>query len=185
MISNLRIIKNIQSLKVIIIFLEVNKLDEPFIKQLVLIARGISKDIDPYELVNSCFEYLQKNWKKYENHPNLTAIAVLKMKNIVIDEYRKTKKNQSLSQLETEKEFEIEDRNIIPNEDRLEMKFKLEAVSKIIQHMDEKCKEILSLRSAELSMKEIQMIIGVDSEGTVLSRLSGCRKELRLRFKDD
>lgn len=107
------------------------------------------------------------------------------MKNISIDEFRKTKKNQSLTDLETDKEFEIEDKNIIPNEDRLEMKFKFEAVSTIIQNMGEKCKEILSLAAEQLSMKEIQMIIGVDSEGTVLSRLSNCRKELRLKFKND
>jgi len=181
----LEIIKNIQLYWVVIIFFTVNKLDEPFIKRLVLIARGISKEIDPYELVNSCFEYLKKNWEKYENHPNLIAIAVLKMKNISIDEFRKTKKNQSLTDLETDKEFEIEDKNIIPNEDRLEMKFKFETVSAIIQNMGEKCKEILSLAAEQLSMKEIQMIIGVGSEGTVLSRLSNCRKELRLKFKND
>lgn len=56
----MEIIKNIQLYWVVIIFFTVNKLDEPFIKRLVLIARGISKEIDPYELVNSCFEYLKK-----------------------------------------------------------------------------------------------------------------------------
>ena len=183
--ANLRTDRNIQLFVVKIIFLIVNKLDEPFIKRLVFIARGISRDMDPYELVNSCFEYLQKNWKKYENHPNLIAIAVLKMKNIAIDEFRRTKKSQSLTELETEKEFEIEDKNIISNEDRLEIKFKFETISKIIRNMGEKCREILSLAAEQLSMKEIQLIIGVNSEGTVLSRLSNCRKELRSKFKDD
>jgi len=107
------------------------------------------------------------------------------MKNIAIDEFRRTKKSQSLTELETEKEFEIEDKNIISNEDRLEIKFKFEAISKIIRNMGEKSREILSLAAEQLSMKEIQLIIGVNSEGTVLSRLSNCRKELRSKFKDD
>jgi hypothetical protein len=59
-----------------------NSLNQDFIKSLVVIAAGISKNSDPYELVNGAFEYIKKNWEKYEEHPNLTAIAVLKMKGL-------------------------------------------------------------------------------------------------------
>ena len=73
----------------VIIFFVKNKLDEDFIKSLVVIASGICRGNDPYELVNGAFEYLKKNWDKYEEHPNLKAIAVLKMKGLFIDEIRK------------------------------------------------------------------------------------------------
>ena len=74
-----------------IIYLMKNNLNEDFIKSLVVIAAGISKNSDPYELVNGAFEYIKKNWEKYEEHPNLKAIAVLKMKGLFIDEIRKNK----------------------------------------------------------------------------------------------
>ena len=56
------------------------KLDENFVKSLVLIAQGISKGkCDPYDLVNGAMEYLIKNKEKYMDHPNIKALAVLKM----------------------------------------------------------------------------------------------------------
>ena len=66
-------------------------LNESFIKSLVLIAQGIAKgNCDPYELVNGAVEYLIKNKDKYKDHPNLKAIAVLKMKGLFIDHIRKS-----------------------------------------------------------------------------------------------
>ena len=47
-----------------IINLMKNSLSHDFIKSLVVIATGISKNSDPYELVNGVFEYLKKNWDK-------------------------------------------------------------------------------------------------------------------------
>ena len=41
-----------------------NRLDQEFIKSLVVIAAGISRNSDPYELVNGVFEYLKKNWER-------------------------------------------------------------------------------------------------------------------------
>ena len=131
-----------------IIYLMKNKLNEDFIKSLVVIAAGISKNSDPYELVNGAFEYIKKNWEKYEEHPNLKAIAVLKMKGLFID------------QINTE----------------------YSKVLKIIQGMGDKCREILMLAADEMDMKEMQIKTGVNSLGTVLSRLSNCRKELRERM---
>ncbi len=67
------------------------KLDENFIKSLVVIALGIVRGkSDPYELVNGAVEYLISNKEKYMDHPNLKAVAVLKMKGLYIDEIRKT-----------------------------------------------------------------------------------------------
>ena len=63
------------------------KLDENFIKSLVVIALGIVRGkSDPYELVNGAVEYLISNKEKYMDHPNIKAVAVLKMKGLFIDE---------------------------------------------------------------------------------------------------
>ena len=65
------------------------KLDENFIKSLVVIALGIVRGkSDPYELVNGVAEYLISNKEKYMDHPILKAVAVLKMKGLYIDEIR-------------------------------------------------------------------------------------------------
>jgi len=45
--------------------------------------------------------------------------------------------------------------------------------------MGEKCQEILMLAADGMSMQEMQEITNVNSLGTVLSRLSNCRKELK------
>ena len=56
------------------------KLDENFIKSLVNIARGyVGRKSDPYELVNGAVDYLLSNEEKYMDHPNIKAIAVLKL----------------------------------------------------------------------------------------------------------
>ena len=61
------------------------KLDENFIKSLVNIALGIVRGrSDPYELVNGAVEYLISNKEKYMDHPNIKAIAVLKMKGLFL-----------------------------------------------------------------------------------------------------
>jgi len=159
-----------------------NKLDENFVKSLVVIAIGISKNNDPYELVNGAFEYLKKNWNKYEDHPNLTAIAVLKMKGLKIDEIRKNKNYDNNLVNEEGLEIEIEDKSQIDIADRLQLRSEYKKTLSIIKSMGEKCKEILMLAAEELSMEEMKEITGVNSLGTVLSRLSNCRKELRERM---
>jgi DNA-directed RNA polymerase specialized sigma24 family protein len=45
--------------------------------------------------------------------------------------------------------------------------------------MGEKCREILMMASEGMSMQEMHEATGVKSLGTVLSRLSNCRKELK------
>ena len=40
--------------------------------------------MDPWELVNGWVEYYLKNKDKYIDHPNLKAVAVLKMKGLFI-----------------------------------------------------------------------------------------------------
>ena len=45
--------------------------------------------------------------------------------------------------------------------------------------MNDKCQEILILAADGMSMQEMQEVTGVKSLGTVLSRLSNCRKELK------
>ena len=147
------------------------KINEDFIKRLRLIAQGIAKgNCDPDELVNGAVEYLIKNKNKYKDHPNLIALAVLKMKGLYIDFIRKNKNLTSLTD-EQSKEIDIVE--------KLEISSKYQKVLKLIKSMGEKCQEILMLAADGMSMQEMQEITGVKSLGTVLSRLSNCRKELK------
>ena len=147
------------------------KINENFIKRLRVIAQGIAKgNCDPDELVNGAVEYLIKNKNKYKDHPNLIALTVLKMKGLHIDFIRK---NKNLTSLTEEHGKEID---MVEN---LEISSKYQKVLKIIKTMGEKCQEILMLAADGMSMQEIQETTGVKSLGTVLSRLSNCRKELK------
>jgi RNA polymerase sigma factor (sigma-70 family) len=155
------------------------KLDENFVKSLVLIAQGIAKGkCDPYDLVNGAMEYLIKNKEKYMDHPNLKALAVLKMKGLFIDDIRKSKNFTSLTD-EDGKEMEINDEQQMDMVEKMEVSSEAKKVLKIIKSMGEKCQEILMLAADQMSMQEMQEITGVKSLGTVLSRLSNCRKELK------
>ena len=155
------------------------KLDENFVKSLVVIAQGIAKgSCDPYDLVNGAMEYLIKNKEKYMDHPNLKALAVLKMKGLFIDDIRKSKSFTSLTD-ETGKEMEINDEQQLDMVEKMELSSKVKKVLKTIKSMGEKCQEILMLAADQMSMQEMQEITGVKSLGTVLSRLSNCRKELK------
>tara|TARA_B100001964_G_scaffold100420_1_gene112297 strand:- start:459 stop:923 length:465 start_codon:yes stop_codon:yes gene_type:complete len=147
------------------------KFNEDFIKRLRLIAQGIAKgNCDPDELVNGAVEYLIKNKNKYKDHPNLIALTVLKMKGLHIDFIRKNKNLTSLTE-EHGKEIDMVE--------KLEISSKYQKVLKLIKSMGEKCEEILMLAADGMSMQEMQEITGVKSLGTVLSRLSNCRKELK------
>lgn len=159
-----------------------NSLNENFIKSLVVIAAGISKNSDPYELVNGVFEYLKKNWERYEDHPNLKAIAVLKMKGLYIDEIRKNKNFDNNLVNEDGSDVEISDSFQTDIVEKIQISSEYSKVLKIIQSMGEKCREILMLAADEMDMKEMQIKTGVNSLGTVLSRLSNCRKELKERM---
>ena len=69
--------------------------------------------MDPWELVNGWVEYYLKNKDKYLSHPNLKAVAVLKMKGLFIDHFRKSKNLSSTTTEERgEREFEDERFNI-------------------------------------------------------------------------
>ena len=159
-----------------------NSLNQDFIKSLVVIAAGISKNSDPYELVNGAFEYIKKNWEKYEEHPNLKAIAVLKMKGLFIDEIRKNKNFDNNLVNEDGSDIEISDSSQIDIVEKIQISAEHSKVLKIIQSMGDKCREILMLAADEMDMKEMQIKTGVNSLGTVLSRLSNCRRELRERM---
>ena len=161
-----------------------NSLNQDFIKSLVVIAAGISKNSDPYELVNGAFEYIKKNWEKYEEHPNLKAIAVLKMKGLFIDEIRKNKNFDNNLVNEDGSDIEIADNTQIDIIEKLQVKSDISKTIKTIKDMGEKCREILMLAAEDMSMQEMQEVTGVNSLGTVLSRLSNCRKELKERLSN-
>ena len=154
------------------------KLDENFIKSLVVIALGIVRGkSDPYELVNGAVEYLIYNKEKYMNHPNIKAVAVLKMKGLFIDEIRKTKKLTSMTD-EEGKDLEVVDENQIDISDKINFSSECNKVFSVIKGMGEKCREILMLAADDLAYKEIAEKIDTPI-GTVMSRLANCRKELK------
>ena len=154
------------------------KLDENFIKSLVVIALGIVRGkSDPYELVNGAVEYLISNKEKYMDHPNLKAVAVLKMKGLFIDEIRKTKKFTSMTD-EEGKDLEIADDKQSDISDKINLSSECNKVLSVIKSMGEKCREILMLAADDLAYKEIAEIIDTPI-GTVMSRLANCRKELK------
>ena len=155
------------------------KLDENFIKSLVVIALGIVRGkSDPYELVNGAMEYLISNKDKYMDHPNIKAIAVLKMKGLFIDEIRKNQKMTSMTDDEGN-DLQVIDEKQNEISERIGLKDETRKVFSAIKTMGEKCQEILMLASEGMSMQEMQEVTGVKSLGTVLSRLSNCRKELK------
>ena len=154
------------------------KLDENFIKSLVVIALGIVRGkSDPYELVNGAVEYLISNKDRYMDHPNIKAIAVLKMKGLFVDNIRKNERLSSMTD-EEGNTIDIKDEKL-DILDKITLTDECKKVFETIKKMGEKCQEILMLSSEGLSMQEMQTITGVKSLGTVLSRLSNCRKELK------
>lgn len=154
------------------------KLDKNFIQSLRLIARSISAGkMDPDELVNGCLEYIISNKEKYMDHPNIKALAVLKMKGLFIDELRKRKKFTSITDDEG-KDLEVVDEKQTDIYDKINLTTECNKVLSIIKSMGEKCREILILAADDLSYKEIAKKIDTPI-GTVMSRLSKCRKELK------
>ena len=154
------------------------KLDENFVKSLVVIALGIVKGkSDPYELVNGAMEYLISNKEKYMDHPNIKAIAVLKMKGLFIDEIRKNQKMTSMTDDEGNDLQVVDDKQSDISE-RIGLKDETKKVLSAIKTMGEKCREILMLAADDLSYKEIAKNIETPI-GTVMSRLAKCRKELK------
>ena len=155
------------------------KLDENFIKSLVAIALGIVRGkSDPYELVNGAIEYLISNKEKYMDHPNIKAIAVLKMKGLFIDGIRKNQKMTSMTDDEGN-DLQIIDEKQADISDKISLSDECNKVLSAIKTMGEKCQEVLMLASEGMSMQEMQEVTQVKSLGTVLSRLSNCRKELK------
>ena len=155
------------------------KLDENFIKSLVVIALGIMRGKgDPYDLVNGAMEYLISNKEKYMDHPNIKAIAVLKMKGLFIDGIRKNQKMTSMTDDEGN-DLQIVDEKQADISDKISLSDECNKVLSAIKTMGEKCQEVLMLASEGTSMQEMQEVTQVKSLGTVLSRLSNCRKELK------
>ena len=154
-----------------------DEIDKNFIESLRVIARGIVKGkLDPDELVNGAVEYLISNKEKYMDHPNLKAVAVLKMKGLYIDEIRKTKKFTSMTD-EKGQDLEIADEKQTDISDKISLTTECNKVLSVIKSMGEKCREILMLAADDLTYKEMAEKIDTPI-GTVMSRLANCRKEL-------
>lgn len=133
---------------------------------------------DPYDLVNGAMEYLISNKEKYMDHPNIKAIAILKMKGLFIDGIRKNQKMTSMTDDEGN-DLQIVDKKQADISDKISLSDECNKVLSTIKKMGEKCQEVLMLASEGMSMQEMQEVTQVKSLGTVLSRLSNCRKELK------
>ena len=118
------------------------------------------------------------NKERYKDHPNIKAIAVLKMKGLFIDGIRKNQKFSSMTDNEGN-DLQIVDEKQTDISDQISLTDETKKVLLAIKTMGEKCQEILMLASEGMSMQEMLEITEVKSLGTVLSRLSNCRKELK------
>ena len=76
-------------------------------------------------------------------------------------------------------DLEVEDEKQTDIFEQINLSNECNKVLSTIKKMGEKCQEILMLASEGMSMQEMQEVTGVKSLGTVLSRLSNCRKELK------
>ena len=112
------------------------------------------------------------------DHPNIKAIAVLKMKGLFIDGIRKNQKMTSMTDDEGN-DLQIIDEKQADISDKISLSDECSKVLSVIKTMGEKCQEVLMLASEGMSMQEMQEVTQVKSLGTVLSRLSNCRKELK------
>ena len=155
-----------------------DKLDENFVRSLLPYALSITRGKeDPWDLAIGAYEYLKKNEEKYKDHPNIKAIAILKMKNLYIDEFRKNKRFTSITD-EKGQDLEIADEKQLDISDKISLSFESKKVLSIIYNMGEKCREILNLSLDHLSYKEMAEILDTPI-GTVMSRLANCKKELK------
>ena len=153
-------------------------LDENFAKSLLVYAQSILRGKgDPWELINGAYEYLKKNEEKYKDHPNIKAIAILKMKNLHKDEFRKNKRFTSITD-EKGQDLEIADEKQLDISDKINLSSECNKVLSVIKSMGEKCREILMLAADDLAYKEMAETIDTPI-GTVMSRLANCRKELK------
>ena len=147
--------------------------DDNFLGSLLPYALSITKGKeDPWDLVIGAYEYLKKNEEKYKKHPNIKAIAIKKMRNLHIDEFRKNKRFTSITD-EKGRDIEIEDEKQADISDQLNISFENRKVLSIINTMGEKCRKILLLRSRRKTYKEIAEEISIPI-GTVMSRLVSC-----------
>jgi len=155
-----------------------DKLDENFAKSLLVYAQSIIRGKgDPWDLVIGAYEYLKKNEEKYKDHPNIKAIAILKMRNLHKDEFRKNKRFTSMTD-EKGQDLEITDEKQNDISDKIHLSFESRKALSMIHNMGEKCREILELALDQLTYKEMAEMLDIPI-GTVMSRLANCRIELK------
>ena len=155
-----------------------DKLDENFARSLLPYALSITRGKgDPWDLVIGAYEYLKKNEEKYKDHPNIKAIAILKMNSLYKDEFRKNKRFTSITD-EKGQDLEIADEKQTDISDKIHLSFESKKALSIIYNMGEKCREILDLAIEGLTYKVMAERLDTPI-GTVMSRLANCRIELK------
>jgi RNA polymerase sigma-70 factor (ECF subfamily) len=121
---------------------------------------------------------LMKAFEKQElfKGGNLVGWIVTIMKNIFRDELRKIKGKEFVEVSDDDLD-DGEYKELDDIEEKVEAGIRASSVKKALKRMTGNCKEILSLFSQEYKYKEISDHIGIPM-GTVMNRLSRCRKKL-------
>ena len=143
-----------------------------FIQSLYPIAIGISKNqLDPWDLINGWVEYYLKNKDKYIDHPNLKAVAVLKMKGLLIDHFRKSNRMPTFKNTDEFDIFSVLGDGELNVEKQLIKEQILSDLRRLVEELPEDQKEVLIMRMyKDMSFKEIAESTGV-SINTALGRM--------------
>lgn len=141
---------------------------------------GLCAEVDDY--VHDTYIYFLKNEKKYIHHPNIEALLVLKIKGLILDNFKSKRYKDTVSTAsvldDLESEFEYESTNISNNNENEDEKLKRIDFEKGFKKIKQKCREILNLSISGENYNSIASILEIEI-GTVKSRIARCIDNLR------
>ena len=147
---------------------------EQIYPNLYRVARSRKGANDADDLVHDTMIYLVKNKAKYEFHENILALAIWKLKNIIIDRYRAESKKINMIE---DKDIS-NDEGLFSDEETEEQKIRKLTFNAGMKKISEDCQEILNLQIAGNSYEAISSMLTIEV-GTVGSRLVRCTESLK------